>query len=158
MRPDRRSPFTLPLALCLIFAFAGCGLGLGLATPTPTPEGHGPHMDWNSPSIDLRVFQSDAVVWVKPTGGATSNVEIVPSDPGVKPTYRAYIEFKFEVIEYLKGGGLKDVAARWSSGYTQARKSDAQKTADRMLTRRDTEWEDREGGSIPAIAPRLCDF
>ena len=144
MRSDQRSLIMLPLALCLLFALAGCELGLGLATPTPTPEGHGPHMDWNSPSLDLRVFKSDAVVWVKPHSGATSNVETVPSDPGVKPTYLAYIEFKFEVIEYLKGGGLKDVAARWSSGYTQARKSDAQKTADRMLTRRDTEWEDRE--------------
>ena len=151
----------LSLSLCILLTL-GCGLGSGLATPSPTPMVESYIIeDLNSPSLDLRVFRSDAVVWVKPNSNVAAKVETVPSDPGVAPTYRAYIEFKFEVIEYVKGSGLKEVAARASSGYTQLKKADAQNTADRMLIRRDSVWEDREAvlflQSLPTQAVSATD-
>ena len=56
------------------------------------------------PSLDELIINADVIAWVRPPA-VTGKSETIASEDGVAPTYRPFVEFQFEVTEYLKGSG-----------------------------------------------------
>ena len=97
-----------PLALCLAVAL-GCGQWRGLQVPTSTPtplsvRSHSIITTPGAPSLDENILHADVIAWVRPPKVANAS-KAIPSEAGVAPTYRPFVEFRFEVVEYLKGSG-----------------------------------------------------
>ena len=69
------------------------------------------------PTLDENIFHADVIAWVRsPT--VTNRAKTLPSGVGVAPTYRPFVEFNFEVVEYLKGGGESALTVETSQMYT----------------------------------------
>ena len=151
--------------LCLL-AVVGCGRGDGplprpsdtvapgmasgasLPAPTPTPAetGHGLRdlPATISPSLEEQIFDSNTIVLAS-LASTHAGTEIVLSDPGVAPTYRAVHELRFNVYEYLMGSGPKKVLVVVSDKHTYPEESDALAWAQSRLSLRQTDWDDRLG-------------
>ena len=56
------------------------------------------------PSLDELIINADVIAWVRPPT-VTGKSKTIASEDGVAPTYRPFVEFQFEVVEYLKGTG-----------------------------------------------------
>ena len=98
----------------------------GLPTPTATPSVHHPHLppDAFAPtSLEERVYFSPVIVRARLAPDSdTYGAESVPSSPGVAPTYKAIHQFRFKVIEYLKGTGAAEIVVTersWNSYITE---------------------------------------
>ena len=158
-------------ALCLL-AVAACGQGDGprprpsgenapgaspsprmasptsLLAPTPTPAETGHGLIYPpatvSPSLEEQIFSSDTIVLTSLVS-VSAGAETVPSDPGVAPTYRAVNELRFTVHEYLKGSGPTEILVVVRDEHTYPEESDALAWAQRQLSLRKTDWDDRRG-------------
>ena len=75
-------------------------------TPTPGPPRSASTAPYSpvAPSLDENIFHADVIAWARPPA-VTGKSKTIPSEDGVAPTYRPFIEFRFEVVEYLKGSG-----------------------------------------------------
>lgn len=107
-------------------------------TPPPPPHHHHPPTLY---TLEDALLETDVVARVRLLG-----VEEEIRSPGANEAYGAYMEFKFEVLEYLKGGygispiwgyvyldqaeGATEEEARWKSKY--------------FWQRRSSQWDDRE--------------
>ena len=76
-----------------------------------------PYLATITPSLDELILLSDVIAWVRPPA-VTNTSKTIPSEDGVAPTYRPFIEFKFEVVEYLKGSGGNTLAVESPHGHT----------------------------------------
>ena len=119
-----------------------------LPAPTPTPAETGQGLIYApatvSPSLEEQIFYSDTIVLAS-LASASAGAETVPSDPGVAPTYRAVNELRFTVHEYLKGSGSTEILVVVRDEHTYPAESDALAWAQRQLTLRETDWDDRRG-------------
>ena len=96
--------------------------------PTPTPGPlrftstvpYGPGV----PSLDENIFHADVIAWVRPPT-VTGKSKTIPSEAGVAPTYRPFVEFRFEVVEYLKGSGGSALTVESSQRHTYLTDSEA---------------------------------
>ena len=80
-----------------------------LLVPTATPPpsqlySMPPQYPPGVPSLDELIINADVIAWVRPPT-VTGKSKTIASEDGVAPTYRPFVEFQFEVAEYLKGSG-----------------------------------------------------
>lgn len=107
-------------------------------TPPPRPHHHTPPITY---ILEDAILETDVVARVRLLG-----VEEEIRSPGENEAYGAYMEFKFEVLEYLKGGyGLSPiwgyVPLEQAEGSTE---EEARWKAKYFWQRRDSRWDDRE--------------
>ena len=116
-----------------------------LAVPTPTPVVHyheSPYRAAAAP-LDSRIYHAD-VIALASLKQATGKTETVPSDSGVAPTYRPAVEFRFDVIEYLKGGGEDEIVVWDPASHTYLTSEESQRAADlHLAVRRNSNWDER---------------
>ena len=116
-----------------------------LAVPTPTPvvHHHGSLYRNAAAPLDSRINHADVIALVN-LRQATGITETVPSDAGVAPTYRPAVEFRFEVIEYLKGAGEDEIVVWDPAPHTFLTSEESQENAEHKLAvRRNSTWDDR---------------
>ena len=123
------------LALCVAL---GCGLTPSLLVPTPTPlpplSGLAPYST-GLPSLDENIFHADVIALVRPPV-VSGKSKTIPSEDGVAPTYRPFTEFRFEVVEYLKGNGGKTLAVEYPQSHTYLTDDEALSVATRLTSAR----------------------
>ena len=151
---SKRTTFA-PVAVALAIALAGAACGeasptptveptsaptsavSGLPTPTATPSVHHPHLppDAFAPtSLEERVYFSPVIVRARLAPDSdTYGAESVPSSPGVAPTYKAIHQFRFKVIEYLKGTGAAEIVVTERSGNSYITEEEALRIAEDAL-------------------------
>jgi len=86
---------------------AASSAALLVPTSTPPPPEHysmPPQYPPGVPSLDELIINADVIAWVRPPT-VTGKSKTIASEDGVAPTYRPFVEFQFEVAEYLKGTG-----------------------------------------------------
>ena len=152
----------VPALLSLAFILASCTSGESrapgasvpalqetpeLPAPSPTPDilSEIPHpVSRVSPSLEEQIFASEFIVRASLIS-ASAGVEIVPSGPGIAPTYRALQLLHFTAHEYLKGNGPDEVVVMVRGRHTHLTESEARVFADLKLMQRNTAWDDRQG-------------
>ena len=107
-------------------------------TPPPPPHHHHPPILY---TLEETLLETDVVARVRLLG-----VEEEIRSPGANEAYGAYMEFKFEVLEYLKGGyGLSPI---WGYVFLQQAEGDTEDEArwksKYFWERRSSQWDDRE--------------
>ena len=110
-----------------------------------------PPPDYPPPSIERRVFDSDAIVRARQPF-VSGELRVVPSaDAGVAPTCRPVVIFQFPIIEYLKGSGGNELTVEWQFAgvwpkegrHTYLTREDAQSALE-WLSNRDVTLETRD--------------
>ena len=134
----RRSlPILAPLALCLAL---GCGLSPSLRVPTPTPlpplASYVPY-PLGAPTLDENIFHADVIALVRPPTVASKS-KTIPSEDGVASTYRPFVEFRFEVVEYLKGSGGSALTVEYPQSHTYLTDNEALSVATNLLADRNS--------------------
>ena len=119
-----------------------------LLSPTPTPavRSHTHSLDvlTKTPaSIDHRILLSDVVARAA-FSSATATVTTIPSGEGVAPTYRAALELRFTVAEYLKGNGAASIVVEVVDGHTYLTRDEALGVAQLWSQTRNATWDNRE--------------
>ena len=107
-----------------------------LLVPTPTPtvtDAAVPYLATITPSLDELILHSDVIAWVRPPA-VTNTSKTIPSEDGVAPTYRPFVEFEFEVVEYLKGSGGNTLAVESPHGHTYLTDGEALSAATDIAT------------------------
>ena len=107
-----------------------------LLVPTPTPTVSDvvvPYLATITPSLDELILLSDVIAWVRPPA-VTNTSKTIPSEDGVAPTYRPFVEFEFEVVEYLKGSGGNTLAVESPHGHTYLTDGEARSAATDIVT------------------------
>ena len=110
-------------------------------TPPPLPPSHG-HIPPLVPySLEDSILEANVVARVRLLG-----VEEEIRSPSANEAYGAFMEFKFEVLEYLKGGyGLDPI---WGYVYLDQAEGDTEEEArwksKYFWERRNSQWDDRE--------------
>ena len=126
-----------PLALCLAL---GCGLSPSLRVPTPTPlpplSSYAPY-PLGAPTLDENIFHADVIALVRPPTVASKS-KTIPSEDGVAPTYRPFVEFHFEVVEYLKGSGGSALTVEYPKSHTYLTDNEALSVATNLLADRNS--------------------
>ena len=116
---------------------AGSPAPLLVPTPTPGPlrsistVPYGPGV----PSLDENIFHADVIAWVRPPT-VTGKSKTIPSGSGVAPTYQPFVEFRFEVVEYLKGSGGGALTVESSQHHTYLTDSEALSVATNLVAGR----------------------
>ena len=109
--------------------------------PPPLPPSHG-HIPPLVPySLEDSILEANVVARVRLLG-----VEEEIRSPSANEAYGAFMEFKFEVLEYLKGGyGLDPI---WGYVYLDQAEGDTEEEArwksKYFWERRNSQWDDRE--------------
>ncbi len=128
-------------------------------TPTQIPDAVMLAPYWDAkPSLDQLIFKADAIVWARPPS-ISGKSKTIPGEEGVAPTYRPFIEFEFELVEYLKGSGGDSVRVESPQRHTHLTESEALTASQDALSERNATYDDREavvflrnsdGGGAPA--------
>ena len=110
-----------------------------LLVPTPTPPPPigimYPPYPLGIPALDENILNADVIAWVRPPV-VTNKSSVIPSESGVAPTYRPFVEFEFEVVEYLKGSGGKTLTVESPRHHTYLTDKEALKASADVLTDR----------------------
>ena len=124
------------LALCLALGCGGSPAPLLVPTPTPLPplSSLAPY-PLGTPSLDENIFHADVIALVRPPV-VTGKSKTIPSEDGVAPTYRPFTEFRFEVVEYLKGNGGNTLAVEYPQSHTYLTDDEALSIATRLTSAR----------------------
>ena len=85
--------------------------------------------------MDENIFHADVIAWVRPPT-VTGKSKTIPSEAGVAPTYRPFVEFRFEVVEYLKGSGGSALTVESSQHHTYLTDSEALSVATNLVAGR----------------------
>ena len=107
-----------------------------LLVPTPTPtitDVVVPYPPLGAPSLDYLILLSDVIAWVRPPA-VTNMSKTIPSEDGVAPTYRPFVDFEFEVVEYLKGSGGNTLAVESPHEHTYLTDKEALSAATNIVT------------------------
>ena len=130
-----------------------------LPTPTGTPVMHayGPPPFSFAPSpFEEYIYFTPIIVRASLLYGEPG-VETVSSGLGVAPTYKATHIFQFNVIEYLRGEGPREITVRHQSNESFVSEEEAWGIAKRSFERRNASWDNREavlflvGGSAAGV-------
>ena len=99
------SPSHTPTPPATVEAASSAALLVPTSTPPPTERySMPPQYPPGVPSLDELIINADVIAWVRPPT-VTGKSKTIASEDGVAPTYRPFVEFQFEVVEYLKGTG-----------------------------------------------------
>ena len=140
-QPEARPAPAEPAALATTqpaTAEAASSAALLIPTPTPWPSQHysmPPQYPSGTPSLDEHIINSDVIAWVRPPT-VTGKSKTIPSEDGVAPTYRPFVEFKFEVVEYLKGSGGDTLTVESPQSHTHLTDKEALSASSDLLTDR----------------------
>ena len=107
-------------------------------TSTPHPPQHysmPPQFPASVPSLDENIINADVIAWVRPPT-VTGKSKTIASEDGVAPTYRPFIEFEFEVVEYLKGSGGDTLTVQSPQSHTYLTDGEALSASSDTLTDR----------------------
>ena len=126
----------LLLPWCLVLLFAGCGLSPDDVVRKCTPPGY-PLYDGPT-SIEERIVRADVVARVRLIS-VDGGVVVEPED-----NYFGALEFRFRVLEYLKGSGSSKIVAVTTDEYRCDSRAVARAAVPGMAAARDTRWDDRE--------------
>ena len=132
-RPNLAAPIESPAQASLL-----------VPTPTQIPDAVALAPYWDAkPSLDQLIFEADAIIWARPPS-ISGKTETIAGEDGVAPTYRPFVEFEFEVVEYLKGGGGDTVRVKSPQRHTYLIESDALTASNVALSERNAAYDDRE--------------
>ena len=111
-----------------------------LLVPTATPPpsqlySMPPQYPPGVPSLDELIINADVIAWVRPPT-VTGKSKTIASEDGVAPTYRPFIEFEFEVVEYLKGSGGDTLTVQSPQSHTYLTDGEALSASSDTLTDR----------------------
>ena len=92
-------------------------------------------------SLEERILESPVIARVQ-LDSVSSAVECGPTYRGSEPI--AVLEFRFSVLEYLKGTGASNIVALWNSGQLFDTRQEAEAKLPAIAAARDTRWGFRE--------------
>ena len=92
-------------------------------------------------SLEKRILASPVIARVR-LNSVSSTTESGLTVRGTK--YILILEFRFSVLEYLKGSGASDIVAVWNSDQLFDTRQDAETALPSIVAARDTQWDDRE--------------
>ncbi len=93
-------------------------------------------------SLEERIFDSPVIARVR-LDSVSSTVESGPAPDGTTK-YIPLLEFRFRVLEYLKGSGANDIVAVWDADPVFDTRQEAEAALPAIVVARDTQWDDRE--------------
>ena len=108
-------------------------------TPTPRQMSSDPH--FGMLSKEELILRSDAIVRASLRSATSTTVTSTVTD---YPGWKAVLEFRFEVHEYLKGTGPTQITAIVTDYQIYNSEAEAQDIAPRLLAAHDSRWDDRE--------------
>ncbi len=117
-----------------------------LPTPTGTPVMHA----FGPPPFSFAPSPFEEYIYFTPTIVRASllygepGIDTVPSSQGVAPIYKAVHLFRFNVIEYLRGEGPREITVRHQSNESFVSEEEAWGIAKRSFEVRNAAWDDRE--------------
>ena len=128
------------LLLLMLWSLAflvGCGKA---SVETWKTESGMPPPDSGPTSLEEGILKSDVVARVRliSAGGA------VVRPPGVSNKFVSALEFRFQVLEYLKGSGGSEVVAFAIEDFRYDTDAEARATVPDVVAARDTRWDNRE--------------
>lgn len=118
----------------------------GLLMPTPTPEIHAygpPETAFVPASLESSVYLVPIIARASLLRGEPTT-EPIASSPGVAPTYKAVHQFRFRVVEYMRGEGAAEITVRHRSNDAYLTQAEALEVARRSFASRNSAWDDRE--------------
>ena len=135
----------------MVWLLTACGL-FGDGQKSESSEGGAPpnnevpvpsvSFGYDGPTLlEQRILASSVIVRVQ-LQSATSTVESGTTYLGMK--YFARLEFRFSVLEYLKGSGGGDIVAVWDAAPLFDTRQEAEAALPTIAAARDTQWDDRE--------------
>ena len=137
----------------LVVTLLGCGLFAQPNERTPTPPSGFLARERTTPQvahpalpvlfhgdtvIEQKILNSNTIVRATMTSLAS---EVIARADG---KYKATLKFNLAVSEYLKGTGPSNIVAIWVDGSSYDTTTDAEDAKQRILSERDTQWDDRE--------------
>ena len=139
-----RVAFGLTLAIVLLLTVGACAES-SQTEPTPTPQvptrmlGSGPDYYGVAP-VEETIAWADVIARVE-----LLSVTAVAEQQTGQTDYVAALDYRFRVLEYLRGsGGSELVAVAWDGLETFANSGNAVTRATALKDRRDTQWDSRE--------------
>ena len=93
-------------------------------------------------SLEERILKSPVIARVR-LDSVTSAAESGTIFDG-STKYIAILEFRFSVLEYLKGSGANDIVAVWDADPVFDTRQEAEAALPAIVAARDTQWDDRE--------------
>ena len=131
-------------ALVAVIFHSGCSTDTGAVPEPRPPDGLGVPALRRPVSLETVIVKSDVIAKVKLVSVAQV-VEKLDWPPDERTLYAKALEFKFEVLEYLKGsGGSHLVAVAYDLDSRYETKQSAAADGQDFLNERDTRWDDRE--------------
>ena len=123
---------------------------------TPTPRMHGLNPFMGRMTNEELILRSDVIVLASLLSATSTTV--ASTEPGW-PGWKAVLEFRFRVHEYLKGSGPNQVNAIVTESHTYNSEAEAQDWAPKLLAAHDSRWDNREAILfLAAETYRLSDF
>ena len=98
-------------------------------------------------SEEEMILASSVIVRANLTGMSTSTVQTT-AEPG-SSYWTPVLKFRFRVLEYLKGTGPTEIDALVTDGGYHDTQATARAQLPRMQAAHDTQWDDRQGDSVP---------
>ena len=92
-------------------------------------------------SLEARILASPVIARIR-LDSVSSAAESGPTVRGTK--YILLLEFRFSVLEYLKGSGGNDIVAVWNADQLFDTRREAEAALPAIATARDTRWDDHE--------------
>ena len=134
-----RDRFLLLLPWCIALVLAGCGQSPAETGSTRTTAESDTYGSYHGlVSIEEQILWDDVVARVR----LISVDGAVVVEPG--GTYRGALEFRFRVLEYIKGNGGAEVVAVTIDEDRYDTASAARASVPDMVATRDTRWDDQE--------------
>ncbi len=120
----------------------------GVASPEPTESNsvqdtmvHSSSIYLGPSSLEERILASPVIVRAR-LDSASSTVEYGTTSYGAK--YLATLEFRFSVLEYLKGRGANDIVAVWDAAPDFDTRQEAEAALPAISAARNTRWDGYE--------------
>ena len=140
---------TLTLSIGMTVLLLGCGLFSGgrtsdereAGTVSTVAVGVRPPAYFGSTSLEERILKSPLIAKVR-LDSVSSTAESGPTYQGLK--HLALLEFRFSVLEYLKGNGADDIVVVWDAAPFFDTRLAAEAALPTIAAARDVQWDDRE--------------
>ena len=141
---ERRLVTALPLVLLLTLLSVGCGQDSAEPeTPGVTILNSINPDNRFAKSLDQMVSRSDVIVRASLLSAAAAT-EALSGSGGGSRVYRPVHRLRFAVHEYIEGRGPSKILVVVRPRDTQSTEAGARKEADRLLSQRNTTWDDRQ--------------
>ena len=140
----------LPFLLAVnIILWAGCSQVLSGTDPQidleePYLSDVGDTEDRGGRSTEEMVLASSAIARVELLGMSTTTVAAAHETDVNRTLWAAALEFRFRVLEYLKGSGASEISVLVTGESFYSTEAEARSQLERLQAAHDTTWDDRE--------------